>query len=222
MVFALAGILSCGHENTDSPLDQNGHGIAALHWGAAADTVAARMRELEGVHPAADTVLTQYFTYWVSPDTAVLPSHLRHYRWMTFRGGHLFGYPVIWWSIVVDNETSFRSVEVQLEPIEKIHPAVRGLRRQLTRLYGDPAVEENQTERFYGDGWTRPASVRETASWMIELRQWGKFVRIDFQDRRWADSLVQYEQANPRRRVHVSEWERIKKKIKAEKGWDVE
>lgn len=220
--IVLMGILSCGRETIDAPLDQTERGMAALRWGDGGDTVAARMFEMEGVRQDVDTVLTQYFTAWVSPDTAILPSHVRHFRWMRFRGGRLFGYPVIWWSVVVDNETSLRSIEVHLEPIEKVHPAIRGIRRLLTRLYGDPAIEDDHMEHFYGDDWARPATDRATAPWMIDMYHWSEFVRIDFKDRRWSDSLAQYARTNPRRRVHVSEWEKIKKQIKDEKGWVVE
>ena len=109
-----------------------------------------------------------------------------------------------------------------MEPIERVHSVVRGLRRLLTHLYGEPVVDDNQTEHFFGDGWTRPASDRATAPWLIDMHQSRKFIRIDFKDRRWEDSLARHAQANPRRRVHVSEWEKIKKQIKEEKGWEVE
>ncbi len=220
--IVLLGVLSCGREITEAPLDQADRGIAALRWGDGGDTVAARMMEMDGVHLVTDTVMTWYFASWHSPDSVNLPSHLRHFRWMNFRGGRWFGFPVAWWGVTIDQETSLREIEIVLEPIENSKPVVRSIRRQMLRLYGEPARTEGSYDRFDADGWTERAADPSRAAWAVGLRQSMKLIEFKFTDRRWADSLALFAQANPRRRIHVSEWEEIKRQIKDEKGWDVE
>jgi hypothetical protein len=218
----LVAVSACGRDTTDEPLRGVEGGIAALRWGENGDSVAARMSELEGVRLISDTVVTWYFAAWESPDTVVVPSYIRHLRLMHFRGGRWLGYPVAFWNVTIDNETSLRSVEVYLEPIESVRPAMRSLRRQLVRLYGDPESLSGESDRYYADGWALPAASRSTARTTIDVSQWDKMVSFEYSDRTWADSLQQVRNANPQRRVHVSEWERIKKRIKEEKGWVVE